>query len=83
MLTRQAAGWGLGLRIGKLDGNPVARHGGWFAAHRSHLLLDLRNELSVVVMTNGDSGEAAEIAEAVYRAARVSSGLTAVSSRVH
>jgi CubicO group peptidase (beta-lactamase class C family) len=78
MLTRQSAGWGLGLRIGRLDGNPVARHGGWFAAHKSHLLLDLGNELSVVVMTNGDSGDPTEIAEALYRAARESSGLTAV-----
>lgn len=66
MRTRQASGWGLGLKIGKLNGQPVARHEGWFAAHRSHLLLDLSTGLSIVVMTNSDSGAPAKIAEALY-----------------
>lgn len=66
MRTRQASGWGLGLKIGKLYGRPVARHEGWFAAHRSHLLLAIDADLSIVVMTNSDSGAPAKIAEALY-----------------
>ena len=42
MLTSQASGWGLGIKIDRLKDRPVARHSGWFAAHKSHLLLDLR-----------------------------------------
>ena len=73
MRTRQSSGWGLGLKIGKLNGRPVARHEGWFAAHRSHLLLDLDADLSIVVMTNSDSGAPAKIAEALYEAALAAS----------
>lgn len=66
MLTRQESGWGLGIKIGRLDGRPVARHEGWFAAHRSHLLLDVDGSISVVVLTNSDSASPADIAEALY-----------------
>lgn len=69
MRTRQTSGWGLGLKIGELNGLPVARHEGWFAAHRTHLLLDLTTGLSIVVMTNSDSGTPAKIAEELYKAA--------------
>ncbi|NOX70570.1 MAG: beta-lactamase family protein [Gammaproteobacteria bacterium] len=68
MRTRQASGWGLGLKLGTLNGRSVARHEGWFAAHRSHLLLDVDADISVVVMTNSDSGAPAKIAEALYEA---------------
>jgi len=68
MRTRQASGWGLGLKLGTLNGRSVARHEGWFAAHRSHLLLDTEADVSVVVMTNSDSGAPAKIAEALYEA---------------
>jgi len=68
MRIRQPSGWGLGLKLGTLDGRSVARHEGWFAAHRSHLLLDMDADISVVVMTNSDSGEPAEIAEALHKA---------------
>ncbi len=70
MQTRQDSGWGLGLKIGVLDGRRVARHEGWFAAHRSHLLLDLESGISVVVMGNSDSAEPAIIAEALFESAR-------------
>ena len=69
MRTRQASGWGLGLKLGSLDGRPVARHEGWFAAHRSHLLLDMEADISIVVMTNSDSGAPAKIAEALLETA--------------
>jgi len=68
MRTRQASGWGLGLKLGTIDGRPVARHEGWFAAHRSHLLMDVETDISVVVMTNSDSGAPAKIADALYKA---------------
>lgn len=68
MRTRQPSGWGLGLKIGTLDGRAVARHEGWFAAHRSHLLLDIEDGITVVVMTNSDAAAPAEIAEVLYRA---------------
>ena len=69
MRRRQASGWGLGLKIGRFKGSTVARHEGWFAAHRSHLLLDADSGLSVVVMTNSDGGAPALAAEALYAAA--------------
>lgn len=68
MRTRQPSGWGLGLKVGEFRGNPVARHEGWFAAHRSHLLLDADSGVSVVVLTNSDGGKPALIAEALYLA---------------
>lgn len=70
MRTRQESGWGLGLKIDTFDGRPVARHEGWFAAHRSHLLLDLESGISVVVMTNSDSAAPAKIAEALFDSVR-------------
>ena len=72
MKTRQDSGWGLGLKIGTLDDRPVARHEGWFAAHRSHLLLDIESGISVVVLTNSDGAAPSKIAESLYRAARQS-----------
>lgn len=65
MLTVQAAGRGFGIRLGKYKGRRVAQHGGWFAAHRSHLLLDLQSDISIVVMSNSDSASPDEIAEAL------------------
>jgi CubicO group peptidase (beta-lactamase class C family) len=65
MLTLQAGGRGFGIRIGRYRGRAVARHGGWFAAHQSHLLLDFQSGISVVVMSNSDSASPAKIAEAL------------------
>lgn len=65
MRTKQASGWGLGLKIVTLDGRAAARHEGWFAAHRSHLLLDIENELGITVLTNGDSATPERIANAL------------------
>jgi CubicO group peptidase (beta-lactamase class C family) len=68
MHTRQASGWGLGLKVGRYQDRPVARHEGWFAAHRSHLLLDLGDEIGVAVLSNSDSAAPAVIAEALFAA---------------
>jgi CubicO group peptidase (beta-lactamase class C family) len=69
MYERQASGRGLGLEITRLAGRTVARHDGWFAAHRSHLLLDVENEIGVVVMANSDNATPGEIADALLEAA--------------
>jgi len=65
MREKQRSDWGLGIRVETFDGRTVARHGGWFAAHRSHLLLDIDNGIGVVVMTNGDNADPASMAEAL------------------
>jgi CubicO group peptidase (beta-lactamase class C family) len=69
MLTARVGKRGLGIRLERLNGRPVARHGGWFAAHRSHLLLDLRSSVSVVVMANGDNASPDAIAEKILATA--------------
>jgi len=65
MLRAQTSGWGMGIKIGRQNGRAVARHSGWFAAHRSHLLLDLDSEIAVVVLTNSDGAASDRIAEAL------------------
>jgi len=69
MHERQASGWGLGLKLRKLSGRKVARHDGWFAAHRTHLLLDIDNGIGVVVMANSDNATPGKIADALLKAA--------------
>ena len=61
----------LGLSVGALDGRDVLRHSGWFAAHRSHLLIDLRAEAGVIVLANADNADTGAIAEALLREALV------------
>lgn len=62
-----AANRGLGLRVESIDGQRVARHGGWFAAYRSHLLLDPVRGIGIVVLTNSDSASPDEIVNELYR----------------
>jgi CubicO group peptidase (beta-lactamase class C family) len=69
MHERQASGRGLGLKISRLAGRTVARHDGWFAAHRTHLLLDVENGIGVVVMANSDNATPGKIADALLQAA--------------
>jgi D-alanyl-D-alanine carboxypeptidase len=69
MLTAQKGVRGLGIRLETFKGRSVARHGGWFAAHRTHLLLDLESNISVVVMANSDSASPTKIAEALLEKA--------------
>ena len=66
MAERQPSGWGLGLKLDTFAGRAVARHEGWFAAHRSHVLLDLNAGLTIAVLANSDSAEPAKIVEALY-----------------
>ncbi len=63
LLTARTGARGLGIRLEKHKGRAVARHGGWFAAHRTHLLLDLSSGIAVVVMANSDSASPQTIAE--------------------
>lgn len=74
MMTLQAGGRGYGIRLGKYRGRSVARHGGWFAAHQSHLLLDIQSGISVVVMSNGDSASPGKIAETLLDSALDNNG---------
>ncbi len=67
MRERQPTGRGLGLKLGEVAGQRVARHDGWFAAHRSHLVLDADKGIGVVVLANGDNASARELAEDLYR----------------
>ncbi len=68
MHERQASGWGLGLRLQRRTGHTVARHDGWFAAHRSHLLLDIDAGIAVVVQANSDNAATGKLADALYEA---------------
>lgn len=68
MRERQASGWGLGLKIQRNKGRTLARHDGWFAAHRSHLLLDIDAGIAVVIQANSDSASTGKIADALYKA---------------
>ena len=45
----------------------VARHDGWFAAHRTHLLLDADRGIGVVVLANSDNASARQLADDLYR----------------
>lgn len=61
----QASARALGLGGGYYQGRPIARHGGWFAAHKSEILLDLQGHVGVVVMANSDNAVPADIAKAL------------------
>ena len=68
MRETQPSGWGLGLKLQRHAGREVARHDGWFAAHRSHLLLNATDDIGIVVLTNGDNANARAIANALHDA---------------
>ncbi len=70
LYVAQASGRGLGMQPDSFDGRPIARHSGWFAAHRSHMLVDPRPAIGIVVLTNGDNARPARIAEALLELAR-------------
>ncbi|MDH3441301.1 MAG: serine hydrolase, partial [Gammaproteobacteria bacterium] len=63
LLTPQSSSRSFGLGTGTFRGRPVARHGGWFAAHKSHILIDLDSETGVIVIANSDSADADAIAK--------------------
>ena len=67
MRERQSTGRGLGFKLGEVDGREVARHDGWFAAHRTHLLIDSDAGIGVVILANSDNASARELANDLYR----------------
>ena len=68
MYQAVASNRGLGLRMESIDDRRVARHGGWFAAYRSHLLLEPARGIGIVVLANSDSASPDAIAEDLYQA---------------
>ena len=66
MWEPQAGGWGLGLKIQQHQGGMLARQDGWFAAHRSHLLLDPAQGIAVAVQANSDNASPGKIAEVLH-----------------
>jgi len=66
IMTPQASGWGLGLGVDETDGRRVAKHGGWFAAHRSQLIVDPAAGIAVVVLANSDDGRPGRLANRLY-----------------
>jgi len=70
MRQRQSTGRGLGIGLKRAGDRVLATHGGWFAAHRSQLLIDAEHGIAVVVLTNSDNAAPRRIADALYRAAR-------------
>jgi CubicO group peptidase (beta-lactamase class C family) len=65
MLEPSTARRTLGLGVGVVNGRRVVRHNGWFAAHKSHLLIDLEAEVAAAVLTNGDNAAPDVIAESL------------------
>jgi CubicO group peptidase (beta-lactamase class C family) len=68
MLEPQASRRTYGLGSERYRERRLARHGGWFAAHKSHLLVDLDAEIGVVVMANSDNADPDAIAKALLTA---------------
>ena len=65
MLQPETSRRTLGLGAGRYEGHSIARHGGWFAAHKSHILIDLDAEIGVVVLANSDNADPDAIAKAL------------------
>jgi D-alanyl-D-alanine carboxypeptidase len=68
LLTRRNGNRTYGLGTGSFRGHRVARHSGWFAAHRSHILIDLDSEVAVVVLANSDNADPGAAAKALLGA---------------
>ena len=57
LLFRQNGNRTYGLGAGRFRDRPTARHSGWFAAHKSHVVIDLEAEIAVVVLANSDNAD--------------------------
>jgi CubicO group peptidase (beta-lactamase class C family) len=68
MLEPQASQRTYGLGSERYQGRQLARHGGWFAAHKSHILIDLDAEVGVVVLANSDNADPDAMAKALLTA---------------
>ena len=69
MLEPQSSGRSFGLGTERFEGRLLARHGGWFAAHKSHILIDPASGVSVVVLANSDGADPDATARALLREA--------------
>lgn len=68
MLEPQASRRTYGLGAERYQGRRLARHGGWFAAHKSHILIDLDADVGVAVLANSDNADPDAIAKALLTA---------------
>jgi CubicO group peptidase (beta-lactamase class C family) len=68
MLEPQASRRTYGLGSERYQGRRLARHGGWFAAHKSHILIDLDADVGVAVLANSDNADPDTIAKALLAA---------------
>jgi CubicO group peptidase (beta-lactamase class C family) len=66
--------WSLGLKLLRSSERVIARHEGWFAAHKSHLLIDPQLKVAVGVMANSDDADPAALADVLMAHARESLG---------
>jgi CubicO group peptidase (beta-lactamase class C family) len=67
MLKPANASRTLGLGTGVFDGREVVRHSGWFAAHRSYVIIDPETGSAAIVLANSDNADPEAIAEALLR----------------
>jgi CubicO group peptidase (beta-lactamase class C family) len=68
MLEPQTSRRTYGLGSERYQGRRLARHGGWFAAHKSHILIDLDAEIGIAVLANSDNADPDAIAKALLTA---------------
>ncbi len=69
MQRRDTGGRSLGLGVETVGRCKLLTHGGWFAAHRSQLLIDTTNSIAVVLVANGDNANPREMARVLFAAA--------------
>lgn len=62
--------WSLGLKLLGDRQQVTARHEGWFAAHKCHLLIDPQLKVAVAVMANSDDAEPSQLADVLMAHAR-------------
>lgn len=51
-----------GMSAGRWRDRPVVRHSGWFAAHKSHVLIEPGAEVAVIVLANSDDADPGAVA---------------------
>ena len=71
----------LGLGTGVFDDHQVVRHSGWFAAHRSHVIIDPESGSAAIVLANADNADPAAIAEALLLEMREAGANAAPASK--
>ena len=69
LLSPQNGSRTYGLGAGTYRDRQIARHSGWFAAHRSHILVDPESGLAVAVLANSDNANPGAAARALLGAA--------------